>query len=90
MKHLVKRAWFYLTNPLGRKIYKDYIRLCRKNPCGIRNLSNDPSAYITYNDIQWSIAHRINILEEDAHKYPFLSYVPHGFYINNPRVSNSE
>lgn len=53
------------------------------------NFSVDPKLYITFSDIQWSIAHRLRIEKEDESKYLFLKYVRNGYYINNPSVKNN-
>lgn len=83
MKNRFKRVFFYFS-PLGRKILKDYFRLSGRNLPG--NFSCDPNIFISFSDIQWSIAHRINIYEEEENMFLFLIYVRHGFYINNPKV----
>lgn len=83
----IKRICFYLFSPLGRKIYRDYCRLCKNDHCGSMNLSNDPKMFISFSKIQWSIAHRINIDKREESKYQFLKYVRNGYYINNPTVS---
>lgn len=85
----LKRLCFYFS-PIGRKILSDYNRLCKNDPCGGYNLSIDETKYICFRDIQWSIAHRINIGEsqEEQARFPFLRYVRHPYYINNPTVSS--
>lgn len=88
MNNWLKRRWFYNFTPLGRKIYADYRRLCRSAANVGYNYSADPKRYISFGEIQWSIAHRINIKEEDAWMFSFLRYVPHQFYVNNPTRSN--
>lgn len=89
MKNWLKRRWFYNFTPLGRKIIKDFRRLCKNDPCGVNNLSVDPKRYITFRVIQWSIAHRINIGEstDEQANFKFLKYVRYPYYINNPAVS---
>lgn len=83
---LWKRFWFY-KSPLGRKILASYKHLKQNSLSRVcYNYSVDPSKYISYLDIQWSIAHRLFIEEDEQNNYLFLNYVRKPFYINNPNV----